>query len=167
MKTLRIMGFIAFLALCSCAVENAQTAATPNTAAPSQKELDDAFEALLRFRFADNPSGMKQKAAAYFVRIMGKDPSDAFLARFDGNAPPVKKVSECRRDGMGSVIDVITGKSGLLFDIVSCKTYGKGGFRVICGYEESKMSGDQGAFILEKGNNGWQVQFSMDEYIIR
>jgi len=57
----------------------------------SDQESDDIREATYRYMFGE-PS---KQDSMYCLSIYDKDPSEAFIARFAGNQPSVKKGSEC------------------------------------------------------------------------
>lgn len=66
---------------------------------PAAAVEDDVFEAVFRYQFEHNGSLQKQNAAAYYLHLSpqltgGDNPDDAFMKRFAGHRPPVRKVSQ-------------------------------------------------------------------------
>jgi len=83
---------------------------------------DDIREAVFRFQFDHNASGLQQNAKVYFLSLGkgDKDPSDEFMERFRGQKPPVKKVSQGTVSVTG-VKDKETREQGLIFRVTSIK----------------------------------------------
>src|SRR5262245_24284771 len=73
----------------------------------------DIREATYRYQFGKNASGQQQRAKNYYLSVYTgdkeTDPDDAFIKRFVGNMPPVKKVSECAASANKGVVDKKTG----------------------------------------------------------
>src|SRR5689334_12829113 len=84
----------------------ASDTATPATTPRSAQE-DDNREAVFRYQFGKNSSGQQQNAGVYCLEIVPGDlskepmdsnynvqpldPGEAFMKRFAGNHPPIKK----------------------------------------------------------------------------
>jgi hypothetical protein len=122
---------------------------------PAIAEEDEVLEAVFRYQFEHNESAQKQTAAVYYLSLLGrekKDPDDAFMKRFIGHKPPVRKLSE--RDAPGA-------DRGLTFDIETIK-WASGGVssgkvEVLGGYYESPDSAAGGTYTVEKVNGQWKV----------
>ena len=102
-------------------------------------------EATFRYQFKHNASGQQQKAPAYFLSLFGKDPDDAFLKRFEGHKPPVKK---------GSAFEV--GK-GLLFTVVRMRRASNVMVEVSGGYYEAGLSSSGNTYVVELKDGKWVV----------
>jgi len=81
-------------------------------------EADNAREAMFRYMIAEHGSLQGEDGHCYFLSVQNgdarrwSDPSDAFMKRFAGLAPAVKKVSECDSDASRGVTDRATGARG-------------------------------------------------------
>ncbi len=83
---------------------------------------EDICEAVFRYQFEHNASGLQQ-AAEFYCLSLGEvtdkgnvDPSDELMRRFQGHRPPVKKVSQCAYDMSHGVTDRVAGQGpGLIF----------------------------------------------------
>ena len=92
--------------------------------ADRENQADDVREAALRYMLeAARKSGGKRNH--YYLGIgpgrSKADPSDAFLERFAGHEPLVKKQSECLTDGPEGVRDKSSGERGLLFALADIR----------------------------------------------
>ena len=86
-----------FLLLCGLLVGCAtQSRVAPKPPVTLTNEEGDIYEAVFRHQFPHNASATQQSAGSYFIQIQGADPSDAFLQRFSGQTPLVKRASEAR-----------------------------------------------------------------------
>ena len=67
--------------------------------APSHAAAEpDIFEAVFRYQFDHNASGIQKKAERYCLELPGeRSPDAAFLQRFAGHQPPVAAAEECQR----------------------------------------------------------------------
>lgn len=93
------------------------------------------------------------------------DPSDEFISRFDGNQPPVKKLSECdlsnnyedEEQFCFHVVDKESGEDGVIFQITtinwisSSKVEVEGGYHSTC----AAASGNLYTVVLE--DDSWVV----------
>ena len=124
-----------------------------------EAQTDDVLEAALRYKFAHNGSGLQNKGTAYFVSLGDKanDPSDDFIKRFARHTPPVRKVSGCRYDNGGFVLDRETGKKGLLFRIKGVTWKSDTEAKVEIGYYEQGLSADWSTYALSKEKGKWKV----------
>ena len=120
-------------------------------------DLDDIHEATFRYMFTKNASGLQQKAGVYCLSIDGKDPTDAFMKRFDSHRPPVKRVTECEVTDLSGVQDRQTGQRGLIFRIQKVQLTGASGAAVEGGYYEGNMSASGNTYLLEKKQGVWKV----------
>ncbi len=121
--------------------------ASPGTADgvdPAKRDLD-VCEAVFRYQFEHNASGVQQDAAAYFLTIRGEDPSPEFLARFAGHRPPVRPGSEFE-----------VGK-GLRFRVEGIEWRGDGSARVTGGYYEAGLSSSGNVYTVEPAGDGFEV----------
>ena len=89
----------------------------PNSERQHDREAeDDIREAVLRHMFEHEARQQKAYTKILFISVEKKDPDDKFIARFKGQTPPVKKVSESVIKGdMGSVVDKKTGQQGIIY----------------------------------------------------
>jgi hypothetical protein len=69
----------------------------PPAAVPSHAAAEpEIFEAVFRYQFDHNASGMQKQAERYCLSLPGeKSPDAAFLQRFAGNQPPVVAANQC------------------------------------------------------------------------
>jgi len=83
------------LSIAGCA-SNSPATSSPD-AAPSHAAAEpEIFEAVFRYQFDHNASGMQKQAERYCLYLPGeKSPDAAFLQRFEGNKPPVVAAAQC------------------------------------------------------------------------
>ena len=124
---------------------------------------DDIREAVFRYQFEHNESGLQQTANYYFIglhnpgdSIFYRDLSDSFLSRFSGNIPPVKKVSQCD-ESFNGVFDKDTGERGLIFRIESITFQSDEEVEVRGGYFEGGLSASGNIYTVKKVQGVWQV----------
>jgi len=113
----------------------------------------DIAEAVFRYQFKRNASGVQQKAPSYFLLLFGKDPDTAFLTRFKDNIPPVKKGSEFK-----------VGE-GLQFRVTAIKRITDSTVEVEAGYFEAGLSSAGNTYIVEKKDGTWIVTRSKQNWI--
>jgi len=88
---------------------------------------DDVLEAVFRYQFSHDLSGLQGRARAFFVSVYDGDPSNRLMDRFEGHEPPVKGVSECeisskaRGTSAIHVADSSTGEPGLIYRVERIK----------------------------------------------
>lgn len=129
--------------------------AAPETRAVQE---DNIREAVFRHQFGNNASGQKQGAKVYFLSLGWKtDPSDEFMARFAGNTPPVKKVSEADSSAMKGVHDKKTGESGLIFNVGKITWKSDTEATANGGYYKAGLSASGNTYTLEKKDGVWTV----------
>ena len=128
----------------------------------------DIREATFRYQFANNASGQQQRAGSYYLAIpagrKSGDPDDAFLKRFAGNKPPVKKQSDCDPSGEKGVVDKQTGERGVEFRTGKIKWVSDTEVQVSGGYYEAGESSSGNVYYLKKVNGKWTV--TKDEMLL-
>jgi hypothetical protein len=145
---------VAILALfIGCAKQLGTDAKTQNRLKIQDSQLDGEYheklnicEAVFRYQFEHNASTVQQNAKAYFIMIFNKDPSDEFLARFKGNTPSVRKVS-----------DFVVGR-GLIFSIKSITRIDERTVQVSGGYFEAGLSSSGNTYTVVNKNGKWVVE---------
>ena len=154
---LRATALLLFLSIvvASCA-QNAGTS-SGNAAPVSRAEAEeDIAEAVFRYQFDHNASGIQKKAARYCLSLPGdRSPGEAFLQRFQGSQPPVASAEECGRVG---------GKN-LYFRVQRFDWRKDDEVWVRGGYFEGNLSSSIEAYqvVLQKGR--WVVKGSRMEMI--
>jgi hypothetical protein len=133
-KTIALLLFATQVAACSSGGSAAASAAARLRAEPAVREV------VFRHLFANNASGLKDRAAAYYIRFREADPEAAFLARFAGQEPPVLPASRCEASKEQGVLDRATGERGLLFTIESIEWLSDGEAVVVARYYEAGLS---------------------------
>jgi hypothetical protein len=134
-----------------------------SAAAPPDKAAEewDVREATFRHQFGKNASALQQRAGAYCLSVRGENLKDAdppadFMKRFDGNIPPVKKVSDCVLTDRG-VVDRRTGEPGLIFRTGVIKSMSDTEAEISGGYSEHNRSGSGNTYYLKKVDGRWKV----------
>ncbi len=124
-----------------------------------ESQEDDVREAVFRWQFGHNASGQKTNAHAYFLAIgeKGVDPTDAFMKRFAGHTPPVRKVSAASASAGRMVFDKETGETGLIFRVMSIKWKSDTEVDVTGGYYESGFSAAVNTYTVRKEEGKWKV----------
>ncbi len=123
---------------------NRPAAATYDKALGKAKALDIA-EAVFRFQFGNNASGVQRKAPGYYLELFKADPDAGFLARFKNNEPPVGKASDFKQG------------QGLIFRVDKIKLVGKDRVEVEGGYYEGNLSASGVTFTVERKDGRWTV----------
>lgn len=121
-----------------------------------EAQTDDIREAVFRWQFEHNASGLKKKAGAYFLQIGEKrgDPTDKFLKRFADHKPPVRKASGCHGD---PVRDKTTSEQGIIFSVTNIEWKSDTDVVVKGGYCEGGLSASGNTYTLKKDKGKWQV----------
>ena len=88
MKNAIVFLLLSLVTITSLGCPRDASVTSMHATAKRSTEIDEVFEALLRNKVST------ESAKAYFISIDGKDPTPAFHSRFDGNTPPVKRLSE-------------------------------------------------------------------------
>lgn len=157
-----VIGFIAFGAACFGVfvhiVESSY--AIPPPGPDRDKQEDDIREAVFRYQFAHNASGLRQQARVYFLSIWGlgedgKDPSDDFMRRFAGNVPPVKKFSRVSFEN--GLRDEETGSPGLIFRVTAIKWITRARVEATGGYYAGYLNASGNVYYVERRNGTWTV----------
>ena len=122
-------------------------------------EEDRIREAVFRYQFEFNASGLGSAANAYFLSVEGgSDPSPQLLQQFDDHHPPVKPVSDSVLEaGTAQVLDRESGLPGLIFAIAEIRRLGDDSVEVEGGYEEASESGSVNVYHLERKSGRWEV----------
>jgi len=105
-------------------------APTNDAARPVPKPLisrsayeDDVLEAVFRYQFTHDSSGLQGRAKVFFLSVYDRDPSNNLMDRFQGHQPPVKRVSDCevstkpRGTSAIHVVDSNTREPGLIYRV--------------------------------------------------
>lgn len=150
MRLLTLLSILVLFLGCASPhkIEHKTGEKTAALATPSESETSeelDICEAVFRHVFEHNASGQQQNANAYFLKIFGKDPTEAFLARFQEHRPPVK---------MGSAF--VTG-NGLEFRIESIDRIHDNKVEVRGGYFEGGLSSSGNIYTVVRKGQQWQV----------
>jgi len=125
----------------------------------------EIIEAMLRYQFAHNASGVQGSASVYCIGFGSgsanspkyQDPPPKFLARFTDVTPKVKAYSQCSRAAGNSVVDKTSGKRGLVFKIDSVKCASASECEVEGGYYEANESSSGNTYYLQKRAGKWVV----------
>ena len=118
---------------------------------------DDIREAVFRYQFEHNASGLQKKAACYFLEIDRKDPAAEFLKRFEGHTPPVKPASACVRSAAEGVKDKETGGRGLVFRQATIRWINDNEVEVEGGYYEGGLSASGNTYKAGRKDGKWVV----------
>lgn len=141
----------------------------PSVAADQTREgqTDDIREAVFRWQFDHNASGLQNKAQAYFLAVGDKDsdPSDEFMKRFPEHKPPLRKVSACSADAGKGVRDKKTGEKGLIFRVRKIEWKSDTEVEVKGGYYAADLSASGNTYTVKKENGKWKVANDKMEWI--
>ena len=142
------------LALISCASSNFH-------GLRSGAEID-VQEAVFRYQFIHNYSGKKADWPVYFLSLADRmDPSNGLLARFSNNSPPVKVVSKSiisqKPEDKAAVVDVETGKHGIVFTIRSMKWQNNNTATVQVDYYVGNLNGAVNRYLVSYKKGKWVV----------
>jgi hypothetical protein len=108
-------------------------------------EAVDVYEAVFRYQFGHNGSGLQEKSERYCLSIQDKDPPPAFLDRFRGHKPAVLPGSQFQE-----------GK-GVLFRIGSLKWIDDDTAEVLGGYNEGPLSASWNRYRVVRKAGRWAV----------
>ncbi|MBW8879400.1 MAG: hypothetical protein JF614_31080 [Acidobacteria bacterium] len=122
----------------------------PSAAAPSHPAAEpEIFEAVFRYQFDHNASGIQKKAEKFCLELPGERSPDAvFLRRFEGNQPPVLSAEQCERK---------SGKS-LYFRIAKLQWIKDDEVWVRGGYWEGNLSSSLESYRVVFENGKWVVK---------
>jgi hypothetical protein len=129
----------------------------PKTPIAITNEDADIYEAVFRHQFGRNASAVQQSAGSYLIQIQDADPTDAFLLRFSGSTPPVKRVSEGQRAQDTGIYDRKTHKPSLIFNLGAIRWHGKNSLEVDGGYYEGNMSSSCNTYRLKRQGTKWKI----------
>lgn len=136
-----------------------------NTEVTSRKTAEeDIRDCVFRYQFTHNASGQQKGAKVYFLAINSADPSEAFMSRFQGHQPPVKKRSLAETDGQG-VRDKATGAPGLVFNSGKITWPSDHVATVEGGYFEAGLSASGNVYTVEKRKGKWVVTKDVMQWI--
>jgi hypothetical protein len=153
MKNLAILALLATLGGCA-ANANATDPAAANSSHVAAE--DEIAEAVFRYLFEHNASGMQKGAEKYCLSLPGeKMPGAAFLQRFEGNKPPVLAADQCDRE---------SGKN-LFFRVQKFDWRKDGEVWVRGGYYEGNLSSSIELFQVVNENGKWIVKGARMEAI--
>lgn len=135
------------------------------TIEPRTIQEEDIREAVFRYQFAPNASGLQQ-AAEFYCLSLGEvsdqgnvDPSDELMRRLQDHRPPVKVVSQCANDMSQGVTDRATGQQhGLIFRVTSIKWINDIEVEVEGGYYEAGLSASGNIYYVTKESGQWVVK---------
>jgi hypothetical protein len=146
-----LTALVAVLVFCGCS--------SNREVATRLSEEDEIREAVFRYQFEFNASGLGQAANAYFLNVEGnKDPSAQLLERFGGHRPPVKPVSASMlQPGTAQVLDRESGLPSLIFGITEIRWLSDDEVEVDGGYEEASESGTGNTYRVVKEAGRWEV----------
>jgi hypothetical protein len=129
----------------------------------------DIREATFRYQFDHNRSALKQNANSDYLAIAvankKTDPDDAFMKRFAGNKPPVKRHSECEVSPKKGIVDKKTGERGLIFLSGAIKWVSDSEVEVSGGYHEGNLSASGNIYHLKKVDGKWKVTKDVIQWI--
>ncbi len=121
------------------------------------------LEAVFRYQFDHNDSGLKERAAAYCLCVPDgegrrgeRDPEPALLDLLRGRKPPVLPCSACRVEG-GRVVETREGRPALTFRIAALRWRGRDEAEVEGGYAEGNLSASGQRYRVVRGEAGWKV----------
>jgi len=146
-----ILALLVALVLCGCSSDRKANA--------QLSEEDHIREAVFRYQFEFNASGLGEAAAAYFLSVEGdNDPSPQLLEQFDSHLPQVKPISASKLEaGTAQVIDRESGLPGLIFWIEEIRWLNEFEVEVEGGYEEASESGSVNIYRLQRKGDRWEV----------
>lgn len=150
---MRSLVFLLLLSTVSSACAQSSVASgTPqvSTSPASRAAAEDQIaEAVFRYLFDHNASGMQKDAEKYCLSLPGeKMPDAAFLQRFEGNKPPVMAADQCDRK---------SGKN-LFFRVQKFDWRKDGEVWVRGGYYEGNLSSSIELYQVVRENGKWIVK---------
>ncbi|HEX7182576.1 MAG TPA: hypothetical protein VF756_12090 [Thermoanaerobaculia bacterium] len=155
---MKILSALLVLALSLGCARNPPTPATAGSSEASTASAadDDIREAVFRYQFEHNASGLQKSAERYCLSVEGdRMPSADFLRRFAGHTPPVTSADQCDRT---------TGRD-LFFLVKDIQRQGENEVWVRGGYWEGNLSSSGELYIVGRENGKWVVKESRMEMI--
>jgi hypothetical protein len=150
--------------VCGCSTQTGPTrsGATPATPIVDVLTVDDQVrEAVFRYQFTHNASGMKERAPVYFLSLgeVGADqnPSAALMARFANHQPRVEPMSRASITLERGVRHRDTDERGLAFRVTSMKWVSADVVEVEGGYYEGSLSSSGNTYRVERTGGAWVV----------
>ncbi|HEY9420948.1 MAG TPA: hypothetical protein VIW92_06020 [Thermoanaerobaculia bacterium] len=154
MKPLILLILLSLLP--SACAQNTGPASSEGSSPTRAAAEEDIAEAVFRYQFDHNASGIQKQAARYCLSLPGeRSPGEAFLQRFQGNQPPVASAEECERVG---------GKN-LFFRVQRFDWRKDNEVWVRGGYYEGNLSSSVEAFQVVRQNGRWVVKGARMEMI--
>ena len=132
--------------------------------AVAQQTQEDAIrEAVFRYQFAHDASGLQKSVKVFFISVDGKDPSAQFLARFRGSKPEVRKQSESRynpqrRTAIFRTEDRKTGELGLIFSVDRIAFDSPSQALVEGGYYSGGLASAEHRYLVVRQKGKWVVK---------
>jgi hypothetical protein len=125
----------------------------------------DLAEAVFRYQFGHNASGVQSLAGYYCIGFANddhaltrlSDPSPAFLARFAKSVPAVEPASKCVANSARPVTDLRTGRDALFFRVGAIRCPVATRCEVDGGYYEGNESSSSDTYVVEKRGERWTV----------
>lgn len=144
-----VLALILSISGFACA-QNSKISEEKTAAAPSHAAAEpEIFEAVFRYQFDHNASGIQKKAEKFCLELPGeRSPDAAFLQRFEGNQPPVLSAEQCDRKA---------GKS-LSFRIMKLQWIKDNEVWVRGGYWEGNLSSSLESYRVVFENGKWAVK---------
>ncbi len=117
--------------------------------------------AVLRYQFRHVPPLTDGPARVYYVRILGRDPAPAFLARFKDHDPPVRPASAARTNAPGGIVGRADGKPGILFSVGRVRWLDASHADVTGGYVERRRATSGDLYEVSRRGKHWMVTGDM------
>jgi hypothetical protein len=119
----------------------------------------EVLEAVFRYQFEHNESGLQKEAAAYCLCVPGEpgDPDGAFIERFAADRPPVRRCTACGWNE-GRIVDKESGKGALTFYVSKITWYSADEAEVAGGYREGNLSASNTRYRVTRSGGRWVVQ---------
>jgi hypothetical protein len=135
--------------------------------APSAAVEEEVREVVFRHLFMHNHSGMQQSARIYCLALDPgpTDPGASLIARFQGEATPIKPVSACSLSAIDGVKELSTGNHGLIFRVGPITWINSTNAEVEGGYYEGGDSASSGKYSVVKEKGSWHVTQVKDAWI--
>lgn len=153
MRLILLLPLFLFSTACAQSPAPASTEGSSPTRAAAEQDI---AEAVFRYQFGHNASGIQKKAARYCLSLPGdRSPDDAFLQRFAGHQPPVASAEECERVG---------GKN-LYFRVQRYDWRKDDEVWVRGGYYEGNLSSSVESFQVVRRDGRWTVKGARMEAI--
>jgi hypothetical protein len=119
---------------------------------------DNIREAVFRYVFLHNASGLQQNAQVFCLSVNGRDPTAMFMSRFRNEKPRVLRSSECAKEGWNGVRDRETGEEGLLFDLAGIYWYSDDEVFADGSYYSAPLSAAGYSWRVLREGSGWIVK---------